>query len=109
MAISEKDRNKILYLRNEGKACSKIQSDDFPNLGYWEIMGVIYGKGVRAALGTKRMIANRCKWIIATKSDQDRARWAREINDLAWQLYEMIKDNQKRLEEIRNLTSLQNK
>jgi len=78
-------------------------------LGYWEIMGVIYGAGVRTAIGTKSAIARRCKKIREAVTDDRIKKLVKEIDDLAWQLYKMIKDNQKRLDEIRKLTTLQSR
>jgi hypothetical protein len=104
MAVSKKQEAEILRLVNEGKTCSAIQEEDFPNLDYWEIMGVIYGVGKKTALGTKRAIANRCKRLRSREMrDDDRRRTAaREINDLAWGLYAIITENQKRFKAIRD-------
>lgn len=107
MSISEKDKDAILRLRTEGKTCSKIWSDDYPQLDYWDIMGVIYDDGSRTALGTKRAIANRCKKIGQIDNQGQRMEIAKEIDNLARQLYQMILDNQKRFEEVRKITSRQ--
>jgi len=107
MSITEKDKDKILRLRNEGKPCSKIREKYFPQLGYREVMVVIYGAGFMTALGTKKALANRMVKIRKLTQDPQIIKLAEQMNNLAWDLYNIIKDNEKRLEEIRKLTSSQ--
>ena len=74
--------------------------EDFPALSYWDIYFEAHGDGQRSALGVKRMIANRLKWIIdAPKETQ--ARYVEELNGLVWSLYNDHKTNQEKLQKIR--------
>lgn len=102
MAISEAEKKRIWDLRNEGQRISEIQKA-FPHLGYWEIWSEFSTYGICSARGTKRKIANDCKRLKGATTQAEREKLAKEIDALAAQLYEMIKNNKTVISEMRRL------
>lgn len=104
MTISKSDAGKMRRLAQEGKQISKIVSQDFPHLPYWEVYLEIYGSGERSARGIKRMISTRLDSLVdANKADRKVV--VAEIDELVWHLYSNHKQNQQKLEMIRKALS----
>ena len=101
MAISKADGQKMQRLAQEGKQISKIMSEDFPDLNYWEIYLEVYSTGERSSRGIKRMITTRLNAMAASTSKSERAAFAKELHDLVWHLYENHKINREKLAKIR--------
>ena len=100
MAITKQDSQRMIRLAREGKQISKIATEDFPKLGYWDVYIEVYGSGERSARGIKRMITNRFDSLDgALKSD--RRALVEELRELVWHLYENHKSNQKKIDKIR--------
>lgn len=101
MAISKSDAEKMRRLAQEGKQISKIVSEDFPQLDYWEVYFEVYSVGERSSRGIKRMITNRLNAMAANKSKSERTGIAEELHGLVWHLYENHKTNREKLSRIR--------
>jgi len=101
MAITNADTQKMRRLAQEGKQISKIMSEDFPDLDYWEVYLEVYSSGERSSRGIKRMITTRLNSMAASTSKMERAAIARELHDLVWHLYENHKTNREKLAKIR--------
>jgi len=101
MAISKSDSKKMQRLAQEGKPISKIMTDDFPDVDYWEIYLEVHGGGQRSALGVKRTITNRLTEITKNPNRVERDVIANELNELVWHLYNNHKTNQEKLAKIR--------
>ena len=102
MIIPKKDLRKMKSLVKEGKQITKIVSEDFPQYDYWDILYQLYEAGAQSAQGVKWMITNRLNQLLNADA-QTRKSIINEINDLTWYLYENYKDNQKKLENIRDV------
>ena len=102
MIIPKKDLRKMKSLVKEGKQITKIVSEDFPQYDYWDILYQLYEAGAQSAQGVKWMITNRLNQLLNADA-QTRKSIINEINDLTWCLYENYKDNQKKLENIRDV------
>ena len=103
--ISEKDSELMKRLAQEGKPISRIMYEDFPKIDYWDIYWAVYGQGQRSANGMKRMISNRLKWLEKATSEEKK-KIINETNELVWHLYDNFKQNQKKLENIRNILKI---
>jgi len=57
--ITKQDSAKMRRLAKEGKQISKIATEDFPKLDYWDVYIEVYGAGERSSRGMKRMISIR--------------------------------------------------
>ncbi|MDD3311211.1 hypothetical protein [Pseudodesulfovibrio sp.] len=102
MITNPKDVEKIRQLVREGKTIASVMENDFPEYEYWDIYGAAWQQDERSAMGVKRMIAYRLKWMqSASKAEQEQ--FLEEIDDLVWHLYERLKSNQKKLEGIRGI------
>ena len=77
-------------LAEEGKPISRIMSEDFPNVDYWDIYFFVYSGGHRSATGIKRMISNRLK-SLQNANPSERQKIIKEIEDLVWYLYNNFK------------------
>ncbi len=100
MAISKQDSQRMVRLAQEGKQISRIASEDFPKLDYWDVYIEVYGSGERSSRGIKRMITNRFDWLDGA-SKADRKALIEELRELVWHLYENHKSNQKKIDKIR--------
>lgn len=105
MAISRSEAQKMRRLAQEGKQISKIVSEDYPHLEYWEVYLEVYSAGERSSRGIKRMITTRLNAMAASKRKSERAAIAKELNDLVWHLYENHKTNREKLAKIRRALS----
>lgn len=101
MAVSKADSSKMQRLAQEGKQISKIASEDFPKLDYWEVYIEVYSAGERSSRGIKRMITTRLNAMAENTSKTDRAAIAEELHGLVWHLYENHKTNREKLAKIR--------
>ena len=101
MAISITDAEKMRCLAQEGKPISRIATDDFPHLDYWEVYIEVYSTGERSSRGIKRMITNRLNAMAQCTSKSERATIAEDLQSLVWHLYENHKSNQVKLSKIR--------
>ena len=101
MIIPKSDLSKMKRLVKEGKQITKIVKEDFPQYDYWEILYQLYDAGAQSAQGAKWMITNRLKQL--PEADSSVAKVViREIDDLIEYLYNNYRDNQKKLEAIRD-------
>lgn len=103
MAISKADADKMRRLVQEGKQISKIVSDDFPDLDYWDVLFEVYAQGVRSSRGIKSMITTRLNAMAANKIGAERAAIANELHGLIWDLYNNHKTNHEKLSKIRKV------
>ncbi len=102
MDISKKDAAKIQQLAQEGKQVSKIQKEDFPNLTWWDIRGVLEEAGTSSSLGLMREITGKLNKARETvNKDKKLSNDLLRVNKLARQLYERGKEDYKRLDRIR--------
>ena len=101
MAIPKGDVAKMRRLAQEGKQISKIVTEDFPHLEYWEVYFEVYSAGERSSRGIKRMITTRLNAMAASTSKFERTAMARELHGLVWHLYENHKTNREKLSKIR--------
>ncbi|MGL6333899.1 hypothetical protein [Aeromonas jandaei] len=85
----------IQRIVREGKRISKIMEKDFPEYEYWDIYMAAYDGGERSALGVKRMITNRLNKMVESRKSLERKEIQEELDELAWHLYESLKDSQK--------------
>jgi len=100
MAIGSVDAKKMQRLAQEGKPISKIMSEDFPHLDYWEVYFEVYGAGEKSSLGVKRTITNRLNSLIdANKAERHEI--VDELHGLVWHLYNSHKTNTAKLAKIR--------
>jgi hypothetical protein len=101
MVISKVDAEKMRRLAQEGKQISKIATEDFPHLDYWDVYFEVYSVGERSSRGIKRMITTRLNAIAENPSKSERSAIAEELHGLVWHLYENHKTNQMKLSKIR--------
>ena len=59
MTISKEVSKKICKLAQEGKTCAQIQRDDFPNLTWWDVRGVLEVAGTSSSRGIMQEITNK--------------------------------------------------
>lgn len=103
MEISRLDSEKMRRLAQEGKSVSKIWSENFPLLGYWDVYLAVRNKGERSAQGIKYMITNRLNKIAESNNSSERAGMVKELSELVWHLYNNHKTNTEKLSKIRSL------
>jgi hypothetical protein len=101
MSISKADARKMKLLAEEGKQISKIVSEDFPELDYWEVYFIVYNAGGGSSLGIKRTITNRINTMVSSTSKKEKLAVANELNELVLQLYMNHKKNTEKLKKIR--------
>ena len=102
MAISKQVSKKICKLAKEGKTCVQIQREDFPNLTWWDVRGVLELAGTSSSLGLMREITGKLNRARKTvKKDKKLSDDLLRVNKLARQLYERGKEDYKRLDRIR--------
>jgi hypothetical protein len=102
MAISKKDAKKMQRLAQEGKQISRIVQEDFPNLTWWDVRGVLEEAGTSSSLGLMREITGKLNKARKTvKKDKKLSDDLSRVNNLARQLYERSKEDYKRLDRIR--------
>jgi hypothetical protein len=102
MAISKQTKQKICKLAKEGKTCAKIQREDFPNLDWWEVRGVLEDAGTSSSLGIMREISGKIKKARkAVDKNKKLTETLKRVNELARQLYDRGKEDYKRLDRIR--------
>ena len=88
-------------LVKEGKQITKIVKEDFPQYDYWDILYQLYDAGAQSAQGVKWMITNRLNQL--PQADATIAKTViQEIHDLTWYLYDNYRNNQRKLEAIRD-------
>ncbi len=102
MTIPKADSEKMRRLAKEGKQISKIWADDFPELEYLDVYWEVYGSGGRSSQGIKRMITERLNSLVGANKAERKIIVA-EIDGLVWHLYSNHKQNQQKLEKIRNI------
>jgi len=102
MAISKKDAKKMQRLAQEGKQISRIVQEDFPNLTWWDVRGVLEEAGTSSSRGLMQEITNK---LNKTRSAVNRNKKLSDdllrVSKLARQLYERGKEDYKRLNRIR--------
>ena len=104
MPIPRRDTDKMRNLAREGKQISKIVAEDFPEYDYWDVYSEVYGHGEQSAQGVKWMITNRLNQLVGANT-QSRQSIIDELNELIWYLYENYKDNQRKLDSVRQILS----
>ena len=102
--MDKRDSDKMIQLAREGKEISKIWEEDFPQYDYWDIYIEVYGAGERSAVGIRRMITNKLNKLTSL-SYNEQAISIKEIDDLIWHLYNRYRENQQKLNDIRNIIS----
>lgn len=100
--MDTRDSEIMIRLAREGKQISKIWEEDFPQYHYGDIYFEVYGAGEKSALGAKRMISTRLKKLTSV-SKTEQLKMIEEINDLVWHLYDRHKENQHKLDDIREI------
>ena len=100
MSITKKDSELMKRLVREGKQISKIVSENFPELTYWDVYVEVYGAGNRSAQGIKRMITTRLTKL-ESANKKERGELIEEINILVLDLYNNYRYNQKKMDKIR--------
>ena len=103
MEISKSDSEKMRRLAQEGNSISKIWSENFPHLGYWDVYIAVRNKGERSSQGIKYMITNRLNKMAESNSSAERAVMVKELSELVWHLYSNHKTNTEKLSKIRSL------
>ena len=101
MKITKADSAKMRRLAQEGKPISRIASEDYPGLGYWDVYIEVYAAGERSSRGIKYMITSRLNAIAECKNKIERTEIVEELHNLVWHLYKNHMTNQKKLEKIR--------
>ncbi len=103
MVISKQMKQRICKLAREGKICAKIQREDFPDLCWWEVRGVLEEAGTSSSLGLMREISAKLTKARQTVSkNKGLSDDLLRVNELARQLYDRGKEDHKRLSRIRN-------
>jgi len=102
MNIDPKDIEKIGQLVGEGKLISKVWEEDFPQYDYEDIYEAAWSQGEMSALGVKRMISNRLKNFNLVPAEQQ-AQLLEEIDELVWRLYDRLRADQWKLQQIRKV------
>jgi len=101
MTISKQVFKKICKLAQEGKTCAHIQREDYPNLTWWDIRGVLELAGTSSSRGLMQEITNKLNKARGTVKDKKLSDDLLRVGDLARQLYERGKEDYKRLNRIR--------
>ncbi len=103
MEISKEDSEKMRKLAQEGNSISKIWSENFHHLGYWDVYVAVRNEGERSSQGIKYMITNRLKKMAESGNPSERAVIVKELSELVWHLYNNHKTNTEKLSKIRSL------
>lgn len=101
MAISKQVSKKICKLAREGKMCVQIQREDFPDLSWWDIRGVLEEAGTSSSRGIMQEISNKLNRASRNVGDKRLSTDLLRVRKLARQLYERTKEDYKRLSRIR--------
>ena len=101
MTISKQVKRKIYKLAQEGKTCARIQQEDFPNLSWWDIRGVLEEAGTSSSLGIMKTISGKLNTIVRSQSSDELSAELLNVKKLATQLYERNREDYKRLSRIR--------
>ena len=101
MTISKEVTKKICKLAKEGKTCVQIQREDFPNLTWWDVRGVLEVAGTSSSLGLMREISYKLNKASRTVKDKRLSNDLLRVRKLARQLYDRGKEDYKRLNRIR--------
>lgn len=101
MAVSERDSKKIRRLAQEGKTCSKIQREDFPNLTWWDVRGVLEEAGTSSSLGIMKTISGKLNTILRSRPSDELSAELLSVKKPATQLYERSREDYKKLNKIR--------
>ncbi|MCK5602772.1 hypothetical protein KAR91_12905 [Candidatus Pacearchaeota archaeon] len=102
MAISKQAKQKICKLAREGKTCVKIQRENFPNLNWWEVRGVLEEAGTSSSLGIMKEISGKINKARNTAGkNKELSDTLLRVQRLARQLYYRSKEDYRRLEKIR--------
>jgi len=101
MTISKQVREKICKLAQEGKTCAQIQREDFPDLTWWDIRGVLEDAGISSSRGIMQEITNKLNKAQGILKDKKLSADLLRVSKLARQLYERSKEDYKRLNRIR--------
>jgi hypothetical protein len=101
MTISKQVSKKICRLAEEGKTCSKIQREDFPNLTWWDVRGVLEEAGTSSSLGIIKTISGKLNRIFRSRPPDEFTSELLSVKKLATQLYERSKEDYKKLSKIR--------
>lgn len=101
MTISKQVFKKICKLAQEGKMCAQIQREDFPDLTWWDIRGVLEVAGTSSSRGIMQEITNKLNKARGTVKDKKLSTDLSRVSYLARQLYERGKEDYKRLNRIR--------
>ena len=101
MAVSERDSKTIRRLAQEGKTCAKIQQEDFPNLTWWDVRGVLEQAGTSSSLGIMRTISGKLNKIFRSRPPDKFTAALLSVKKLATQLYERSREDYKKLNKIR--------
>ncbi|MFH1883947.1 MAG: hypothetical protein ABIL62_14715 [Planctomycetota bacterium] len=101
MAISKQVSKKICKSAREGKMCVQIQREDFPDLSWWDIRGVLEEAGTSSSRGIMQEISNKLNRASRNVGDKRLSTDLLRVRKLARQLYERTKEDYKRLSRIR--------
>ena len=101
MTISKQVGRKIYKLAQEGKTCAQIQREDFPNLTWWDIRGVLEEAGTSSSLGIMKTISGKLNIILRSQPSGELSAELLSVKKLATQLYERSREDYKRLNRIR--------
>lgn len=101
MTISKQVFKKICKLAQEGKMCAQIQREDFPNLTWWDIRGVLEVAGTSSSRGIMQEITNKLNKAQGTVRDKKLSADLERVNNLATRLYKRGTEDFKRLSRIR--------
>lgn len=96
MAISKDDLESMNDLLSKGKTIADLEKK-FPLYDYWEIYWQVSDYSF---LGKKRIITNRLKKLVTTKTQAERQELAAEAQALLDELYSQLKSNSAKLIEI---------
>jgi len=101
MTISKQVFKKICKLAQEGKTCVQINREDFPDLTWWDIRGVLEVAGTSSSRGIMQEITNKLNKAQGTVKDKKLSDDLLRVSNLSRQLYERGKEDYKRLNRIR--------
>lgn len=96
MAIKKHELTAMNDALEKGKTIAQL-SNKYPQYDYWEIYWEVKDLSF---LGKKRIITNRLKSIVKSKSRSERESLAEEAQELLNEMYERLKENSKKLIEI---------
>ena len=96
MTITKSELESMNDLLANGKTIAELVKK-FPKYDYWEIYWQVNDFSF---LGKKRIITNRLKKLVTTKTQADREQLAGEAQELLNELYVQLKSNSAKLIEI---------